>query len=152
MANNIFVGSGVKVTPQLFQDINSPDHAGVGVGVRFYDQTVRQQVDGFDGLERVFALVPADPAGTKWNRVNLQHKPAWSSHGSDFHHAFAQASVEGVMKHGVAIGADTNTGTLWFNRPEQNFAPWLGPADSDGTRPLEREAPPRLGTSGARSP
>lgn len=100
----------------------------VAVDVR--DDYVRNQVPGFDGLERVFTLIPKDEAGKTWARRDLGflrtiHSPAIGS-AIDEHLAIVPldpGDATNIGHQGIAFGMDTNCGTLWFQEPGHNVVP-----------------------------
>ncbi|MBK8015052.1 MAG: hypothetical protein IPK13_27345 [Deltaproteobacteria bacterium] len=100
----------------------------VAIDVR--DDYVRQQVPGFDGLERVFTLIPKDEAGKTWSRRDLAFlrtvdSPAIGSH-IDQHLAIIPlepGDSTHITQHGIAFGMDTNCGTLWFQEKGHNLVP-----------------------------
>jgi hypothetical protein len=105
----------------------SPVGAGLHLEVEVKDAKLRQERPGFDGLEKVFALVPRFDwvtKTTKWERHNLEYKQ--SADGSDRHSLTMlnnQYDLSLVPKHGIAFGIDTNEGTVWLQAPGQNALP-----------------------------
>ncbi len=117
------VGSAFKV----------PHFNTVNLGVFLSDDKVRDANPGFDGFERVFALVPQPDQS--WKRVDLAYNPGYQGTGRDNHVASLQAGVNGwvtpsgelisvdydqLRVQGVAFGMDTNVGTIWLQAPNQN--------------------------------
>ena len=110
---------------------SAPKRLALTMDVR--DDFVRQQVQGFDGLERPFALLPEDAAGSLWKKVELSYQstarsPAISSPIDRYQLVLnpGDFSPSAVAAHGIAWGLDTNVGTLWLQAPGQNSKPSPG--------------------------
>jgi|GEM_PF-3795377 len=99
------------------------------------DAKVRAQHSGFDGFERPFALVPragVRSGDVRWERVELAFRGE-SRHGyygeqrRDVYEVkgirLAEADVEVVLSLGVAVGLETNVGTVWAQDPGDNTRP-----------------------------
>ena len=88
------------------------------------DEQLRKVIpkgEHFDGLEKVFALVPdREGAHPKWYRVELayQGKPVGTH---DLHGAIVENSYGPIWENGVAFGLDTNVGTVWLQLPGDNY-------------------------------
>ena len=102
------------------------------------DASVRQKHAGFNGYERVFALVPEWQAGrVVWQRHDLRYRGSWSYSGSsraggtrqptyDNHGASLQPrslDPRTISELGIAFGMDTNVGTLWLQTADDNYQP-----------------------------
>jgi hypothetical protein len=100
--------------------------ANMGVNVEVDDAQVRKVADGFDGLEKPFAMVPfqTQDGNVTWKRFDI----GWSGdHVKDrelvddyqLSQVPGTADVNGEKAGnvandlGVAVGMDTNKGTLW---------------------------------------
>jgi hypothetical protein len=102
--------------------------ADVTVRLSVDDKAIRSQVDGFDGMERPFAMLPSDKGGTlTWFRHELKHRGAgvegfFGERPVDVYELAPVHNVdlEAVKMHGVAIGLETNVGTLWAQKPGEN--------------------------------
>jgi hypothetical protein len=98
--------------------------APVKLRVEVDDHRLSQQIPGFDGLERLFALVPTETqnpqAPVVWKRYELSYV-ATTFGGHDHHWGDAEAIPETVQKYGIAFGMETNRGTYWLQHPGQNF-------------------------------
>ena len=98
------------------------------IAVQVDDAAIRAQHPGFDGLESVFVLVPrATDGGLVWESHAV---PYWAEsragyyaqividvHRTDWLHGL---DVQAAIEHGVAIGLDTNVGTVWAQGPGEN--------------------------------
>lgn len=99
----------------------SSGQAWMRLDVSVNDAQVRQQVDGFDGLERPFALIPYQhgaSAPVEWRRVDLGYET--TEFDAKTHSLTDDYGLSGVDqkdcvadKLGVVVGMDTNEGTLW---------------------------------------
>jgi hypothetical protein len=93
--------------------------------VEVRDDEIRKQVSGFDGLERVFALVVEGDGGSRnpyrWVRKDLAY--TGDVNGADVHSFSGFLRPENAHKFGIAFGVETNQGTYWLQTPDQNFKP-----------------------------
>jgi hypothetical protein len=120
-----------NVTVQLMEP--APGIKRVGLAVTVDDQQVRRGHPGFDGMERVFALVPrGQPGCTSWQRVELRYNrtipanPQTATPLVDDHEAYLNGDgfdFPAIRREGVAFGMDTNVGTLWLQTRGKNFPP-----------------------------
>lgn len=93
------------------------------------DQAVRDQAPGFDGLERPFVRAPvAGSDGRVWKNFYMGYNGTFPRReaqcSADVYQAylpFNEVRPEDVRRFGVAFGMDTNVGTLWFQKPGDNF-------------------------------
>jgi hypothetical protein len=96
--------------------------------VKTNDQAILNQASGFDGMERVFALLPRETEkGLQWERVDLKYvySNAERNFIADTHMLSlprADADAAALNKYGVAFGMDTNVGTLWLQYPDHNHS------------------------------
>jgi hypothetical protein len=121
--------SGVDAGISLTWDNNPRGHDFNAV-VRVNDAKLREQLPGFDGLEKAFMLVP-QPSG-EWKRFELNYS---QTYGTDLGprtdiHSFAipspflkDAEINAIRGNGVAFGLETNVGTLWLQDPGDNAKP-----------------------------
>ncbi len=112
----------------------NPQSPVITVQLRVTDSTLRQRHPRFDGFERPFALVPgAAGGGVRWVRVPLvfRHTTRTGYYGQtpvDVYELGPSrladlADLDRVESLGVAVGLDTNIGTLWAQDPGQNYRP-----------------------------
>jgi hypothetical protein len=101
--------------------------ASMAITVKVDDDAVRRQADGFDGMERPFALVPREVNGqVQWNRVDLGYLGSRleSPNGRkivDEYMSTGMLDPAAARKYGIAVGLDTNVGTLWLQEPGKNI-------------------------------
>jgi hypothetical protein len=118
-----------------------PDREPVSIGTQFHkrsdvgvtlavdDAMLRKQLDGFDGMERPFVMLPSEQDGkVTWWRHEL--KFARTGDHVDFmrirqmdHYQLPEVKnvdAEAVRKYGVAVGLETNVGTVWAQEPGKN--------------------------------
>lgn len=117
----------VTGTPTYGSPATSPVLA---IHVEVDDAALRSQFPSFDGMEGAFALVPKQKNGALvWESVALTWK------GTTLKGYYAQIKVDihesgsiwGVdwttlQAHGVAVGLNTNVGTVWAQSSGQNWA------------------------------
>lgn len=104
------------------------DQSSLGVRVKVDDARLRQQFDGFDGLERPFALVPKEENGAvTWERHPLTYRGPgregfYGERKVDQYELDALQNVDrrALEQYGVAVGLETNVGTLWAQDPGDN--------------------------------
>lgn len=103
----------------------NPTRDDLKISADVEDKVIRQQADGFDGLERVFALIPEERNGeVQWHRQDLAYQRteqqrsgyyAQNEHTVDKHEArLVDVDREAIKKHGIKMGMETNVGTLWL--------------------------------------
>jgi hypothetical protein len=103
------------------------------------DAQVAAALPGFDGLESAFALVPrSDGAeGARWELHGLSWAGgAYRTVGSSLYDQrtervgdkhvlrglrLSEADLQQVLARGIAVGLDTNRGTVWAQDADQNF-------------------------------
>ncbi len=112
-------------------NISGPDPKGfrLVVSVVLEDSVLRKSHPGFDGYERVFSLIPRHTAdGTRYERLDLKYESttggAWNCCTFDRHRAELQMTSEDLPvleADGIAIGLETNVGTVWAQAPGRNF-------------------------------
>jgi hypothetical protein len=99
--------------------------APLSVNLQVRDANIRtiHGMDQFDGLEKPFALVPVMTGlgNIVWERRNLNYH--YSEDGADRFSLDAVPDSAAAKLHGVAIGIETNTGTLWIQHADQNYRP-----------------------------
>jgi hypothetical protein len=135
-AAELTVSSGVIVsatysyvvvgTPTYGNDATAPV---LTVRVEVDDAAIRAQVPGFDGFEQVFVQVPKLQGGSVvWESHALTWKASrmggyYAQIRYDIHESGSIWGVHGptLEQHGVAVGLNTNVGTLWAQQPGQNF-------------------------------
>jgi hypothetical protein len=132
------IRSGISVQTELSRLVTGTptigNHAEVDVlqvEVKVNDARLRQQLSSFDGFERVFALVPmrVESGEVKWNRIDLGkfHQERTGFFMQEFldvhssHQPLRGIDAEAIREHGIAIGLDTNVGTVWAQSPGENF-------------------------------
>jgi hypothetical protein len=124
------VREGVVGTPTIGSPATAPF---LSIEVTVDDRQVRTQHRGFDGFERAFALVPRQSdGGTKWTRVELAYRGT-SQRGYialypvDLYEASSLRLTDSdralVSSLGIAVGLDTNVGTVWAQNYGDNFRP-----------------------------
>jgi hypothetical protein len=97
------------------------------------DAALLREQPGFDGYERAFALVPrAGEGGGGWERIEIPfaHRQVRGYMSSvrwvDVHRAvslrLSDADLSLLLSEGVAIGLETNVGTIWAQDAGENFA------------------------------
>jgi len=81
----------------------------------------RAGLDGFDGLEKAFALMPHNLPGGQvtWSKVDLGYEQTVK--GRDVHAAYPAVDANAVREHGFAVGLETNQGTVWLQKPDDNW-------------------------------
>lgn len=89
-----------------------------------------KEAHGYDGFERPFAMIPREVNGQlTWERHALE----FSGHGRAGYFGQLQTDEyqlprgvridpKTVKALGIAIGLETNTGTVWAQRPGENHA------------------------------
>ena len=103
--------------------------AAMDLQVQVDDAKVRSQLDGFDGMERPFAMVPYQHGNgpVEWRKVDLGYETTEfnpQSHALTDDYGFASpiSMKDNVAdKYGIVIGMDTNEGTVWAQDYGQNF-------------------------------
>ena len=109
------------------------------VSIEVDDEKIRNDASHFDGMEKPFVLVPTYGAESiDWKRIDMA-----SSYRSPNSHLGAPTGFDGdgnrvdtytnhislrslntspelLSEHGVAVGLETNTGTLWGQSPGKN--------------------------------
>ncbi len=94
------------------------------------DVLIRQQLQGFDGMEHAFAMLPRERAGQlTWRRVELSFSGQaiagyYDRELVDVHTAkVSQADAKALAKYGAAFGVETNKGVVWAQSSGQNTKP-----------------------------
>ena len=120
------IGNGNQSGLQVNAWRTNSGPANMGVNIEVNDAQVRKAVDGFDGLEKPFVSVPFQTADGKvsWKRFDV----SWAGDHIEgralvddyaLSHVPGTAQVDGKQAEnmandlGVAVGMDTNEGTLW---------------------------------------
>ena len=129
------VNSGVNASAQLYSYFDTtptygtPEKSGVDVRLDVDDSQVRKQFD-YDGFERPFALVPTEVDGkVEWKREALQYQGSHLGGYIDLHSIDSyelnarDVNRDLVARYGIALGMDTNHGTVWLQQPGQNVIP-----------------------------
>jgi hypothetical protein len=135
-SGELTVSSGVTVsasysyvvvgTPTYGNDATAPV---LTVRVEVDDAALRAQVPGFDGMEQAFVQVPKRKNGVVvWESHTLTWKASrmggyYAQIRYDIHESGSIWGVDGptLEQNGVAVGLNTNVGTLWAQQPGQNF-------------------------------
>lgn len=93
------------------------------------DAYVKQQFD-YDGFERPFALVPTEVNGKlEWKREALAYRGSHLGGYMDLEpvdsYGLQDRNVDRglVEKYGIALGLETNHGTVWLQNPGHNLIP-----------------------------
>jgi hypothetical protein len=119
------------------------------VTMQVNDRFVKAALPGFDGLERPFALVPRQRTGElTWERVPLTFAGTDTSgvHGLrnpehqtriDRYLAVGVFDVDtdAIRSHGIALGMDTNVGTVWAQAPGENLRAFVAATPAWKTSP-----------------
>lgn len=123
-------------TPTYGYDPRAPR---LDVEVTVSDAQIAAVLPGFDGMERAFVFVPRSNGngGARWELHGLSWSgPAYRNVSQDLYNQrtevvgdkhrldglrLTEADLEQVLLHGVAVGFDTNRGTLWAQDADQNF-------------------------------
>lgn len=109
-----------------------PKAALLDIDVVVDDARLAKSLPGFDGYERAFALVPRTRDGrVVFERVELAYR-GQSVRGYialrfvDRHGVeglrLGEQEVPALRESGIAIGLETNRGTVWAQEPGKNFA------------------------------
>lgn len=102
------------------------------------DPIVREKHPGFDGYERPFILLPRkDAAGVvRWERIDLPH--TGGERYDDYYNyntakvrdlyqvkgvKLSATDLEAVLEFGIAVGMESNVGTIWAQDVGKNFIP-----------------------------
>jgi len=121
-----------KQTPNVTVQLMEParDIKRIGLGITVDDKEVRRLDPNFDGLERVFALLPRTQGkAIKWERLELKYDrtiPAvpGGPNALDSHELYLNASgldLKAIQQEGVRFGMDTNVGTMWLQPTGDSF-------------------------------
>ena len=112
------------------------DNGSLHLQVSVDDDSVRSRAAGFNGYERVFALVPERRDGElSWQRQDLSYSGSWSYGGSSRVGGRPQPTYDNhseslrpdavdprtIEEEGIAFGMDTNVGTLWMQTLGDNY-------------------------------
>ena len=118
------IKNGVSVTAVR----STSGQAAMDINVAVDDAKVRSQLDGFDGMERPFALVPYQHGDgpVEWRKVDLGFEATDfdpKSHAvKDEYTAQSIDMTDNVAdKYGIAVGMETNEGTVWAQDYGQTF-------------------------------
>jgi hypothetical protein len=119
--NTAFFTAATRPRVELMQ-------GGASVRVAVDDKKLRQ-LDGFadfDGREKAFALVPErHGAEVQWKKVNLGYEATFTDRATgdrvDEHAAYPSLDMDAVREHGIAIGLETNKGTVWLQELDDNW-------------------------------
>jgi hypothetical protein len=106
------------------------------VAVSVDDVAIRRAHPGFNGFEAPFVRVPRTVDGrVVWESVALRYTGTFTAgyYGQERRDRYELAASRAidlatVQRLGVAVGLETNVGTLWAQEPGQNFA--VRPADA----------------------
>jgi hypothetical protein len=97
------------------------------VQLKVSDALVREQLHGFDGMERAFAMLPSERNGKlSWKKVSLDF--AGSGIVGYYNRTFcdnhdkqlASVDAKAIAKYGVAFGMETNEGVVWAQDSGKN--------------------------------
>jgi hypothetical protein len=108
-----------------------PTEPRVSIAVETEDAAMAREHPGFDGYERAFVLLPRQTGrGVLWERLDLRYTGP-GRHGYFGERRFDTYAVDAVrltdedlslvLEHGVAVGFDTNVGTVWAQEPGENY-------------------------------
>lgn len=117
----VMIKDAFQIFSQVFTNPVLPSTLNVSVGVN--DAVVRDKVSDFDGMEKVFALVPSFKNSVlEWTKQPLQY--ARSIDGIDTHTvALQDVDAAAIAQHGVAIGFDSAADTVWAQSRGDNYKP-----------------------------
>lgn len=97
------------------------------VQLKVSDPLVREQLKGFNGLEKAFAMLPSEKNGKlSWKKVELGFEGQgivgyYNRTLTDVHDATVKsADAKAIAKYGVAFGMETNEGVVWAQAPGEN--------------------------------
>lgn len=93
----------------------------VDLRISLDDAALRQQLPGFDGLERPFVMIPSEKDGQiTWWRHELKYSGSgregfYADRAVDTYRLETVHNVDraAVEKYGILVGVDTNVGTAW---------------------------------------
>jgi hypothetical protein len=107
----------------------TPEKTALDVRLDVNDAYVRQQFD-YDGFERPFAMVPHEVNGqVEWRKEALQYQGTSLGGYIDLkpvdHYELVEKDADraAIAKYGIALGMDTNNGTVWAQAPDHNLWP-----------------------------
>lgn len=102
--------------------------AAMNIDVSVEDAKVAKQLDGFDGMEKPFALVPYQHGNgpVEWRRVDLGYETTDydpKSHALKDEYTAQQIDMTDNVadKYGIAVGMETNEGTVWAQNYGETF-------------------------------
>ncbi len=97
------------------------------VQLKVSDAIIREQLRGFDGMEKAFVMLPTEKNGkVTWKKSALDFKgSAIASYYNrtfvDVHAAeLRSVDAKAIAKYGAAFGVDTDEGVVWAQGPGQN--------------------------------
>lgn len=105
----------------------------VSVSILVEDAKLRATHPGFDGYERPFVLLPratGTPGEVRWERQTPVYRGVtlrgyYADRRLDMFELDARRMSDADFKlareHGIAVGMDTNVGTIWAQTPGKNF-------------------------------
>lgn len=135
-ADAVVLRNGVTVSATHFSGYEGTPTYGtqpttyLRVSVTVDDAAIRRVHPGFNGFETPFVRVPRQSAGrVVWDTVPLRYAGTSRAgyYGQERRDNYELASPRAVdlatvQRAGVAVGLETNVGTLWAQEFNQNFA------------------------------
>lgn len=97
------------------------------------DNNIRKDHPGFDGMEKLFALLPrrVDGNTVTWERYDLRYNGKYVTGDGSYSQATNEVhdlqletktlDLDAIKQYGVAFGADTNVGTIWCQSADDNY-------------------------------
>ena len=115
-------------TPPNINTTYFPRH-DVDLSLTVDDARLRDQFEGFDGLEKPFVWLPSERDGAvTWWRHELKYA-GQGREGYNLERKVDRYEMDEVLnvdraaveKYGVVVGLSTNVGTIWAQQPDDNF-------------------------------
>jgi len=118
----------VTRTPTYGDDGMSPF---LTINVTVEDDLLRRSRPTFDGFERPFALIPrADGDAVRWERLDLPFRATglrgyialrpYDAYETARAVPLSEADLAVISREGIAVGLDTNVGTIWAQNFREN--------------------------------
>ena len=91
---------------------------------------MRGKVEGGHGLKAVCARELGVTLDKSEQTSNWARRPL-----SDRQRAYAAVDADAIRTHGIALGLDTNVGTVWAQAPGENLKAWVASQPAWKTTP-----------------